>query len=110
MVFAARPAARSEVIQRSSGFGRLEGIEGVSCGVLPAGSQPPIGPATRTFVPMWSGWGDLNSRPPVPQTGALTKLRHSPNAHRGAHGDATAAHRAGGGRKSIAQTRHRARL
>ena len=25
-----------------------------------------------------SGWGDLNSRPSVPQTDALTKLRHSP--------------------------------
>src|SRR3954453_3217625 len=59
---------------------------------------------------MWSGWGDLNSRPPVPQTGALTKLRHSPNAHRSAHADATAPHRGRGGRKSIAQTRHRARL
>jgi hypothetical protein len=27
----------------------------------------------------WSGRRDLNSRPPVPQTGALTKLRHVPN-------------------------------
>jgi hypothetical protein len=25
-----------------------------------------------------SGWGDLNSRPLVPQTSALTKLRYSP--------------------------------
>src|SRR5215207_3147684 len=27
---------------------------------------------------MWSGWGDLNSRPLDPQSSALTKLRHSP--------------------------------
>src|SRR5580692_1864568 len=26
----------------------------------------------------WSGRRDLNSRPPVPQTGALTRLRHAP--------------------------------
>ena len=26
----------------------------------------------------WSGGGDLNSRPPVPQTGALTELRYAP--------------------------------
>jgi hypothetical protein len=26
----------------------------------------------------WSGWRDLNPRPSVPQTDALTKLRHSP--------------------------------
>ena len=26
----------------------------------------------------WSGRRDLNSRPPVPQTGALTGLRHAP--------------------------------
>lgn len=32
---------------------------------------------SRTCV-TWSGWGDLNSRPSVPQTDALTKLRHSP--------------------------------
>ena len=30
----------------------------------------------RGSVP--SGWGDSNSRPPDPQSGALTKLRHSP--------------------------------
>src|SRR5690606_28001480 len=34
------------------------------------------GPATRAI--MWSGWRDLNPRPSVPQTDALTKLRHSP--------------------------------
>ncbi|MEY2967420.1 MAG: hypothetical protein RIQ64_47 [Actinomycetota bacterium] len=28
----------------------------------------------------WSGWRDLNPRPLVPQTSALTKLRHSPYA------------------------------
>lgn len=27
-----------------------------------------------------SGWPDSNRRPPVPQTGALTRLRHSPFA------------------------------
>src|SRR5258706_7840589 len=27
----------------------------------------------------WSERRDLNSRPPVPQTGALTRLRHAPN-------------------------------
>ena len=26
----------------------------------------------------WSERGDLNSRPPVPQTGALTELRYAP--------------------------------
>lgn len=26
----------------------------------------------------WSGWGDLNSRPPRPERGALTKLRYTP--------------------------------
>ena len=29
--------------------------------------------------PIWSGWRDLNPRPLVPQTSALTKLRYSPN-------------------------------
>lgn len=28
--------------------------------------------------PEWSERGDLNSRPPVPQTGALTRLRYAP--------------------------------
>ncbi len=28
----------------------------------------------------WSERGDLNSRPPVPQTGALTGLRHAPTS------------------------------
>jgi hypothetical protein len=27
---------------------------------------------------LWSGRRDLNPRPPVPQTGALTGLRHAP--------------------------------
>ncbi len=27
----------------------------------------------------WSERGDLNSRPPVPQTGALTGLRYAPD-------------------------------
>ena len=27
----------------------------------------------------WSERGDLNSRPPVPQTGALTRLRYAPD-------------------------------
>ena len=36
------------------------------------------GVVTPTTPPDPSGWGDLNSRPPVPQTGALTKLGHSP--------------------------------
>ena len=26
----------------------------------------------------WSAWPDSNWRPPVPQTGALTRLRHTP--------------------------------
>jgi hypothetical protein len=30
---------------------------------------------------LWSGRLDLNQRPPVPQTGALTRLRHAPMAH-----------------------------
>ncbi len=56
------------------------------------GSQhPPIGravhPSEYRRAEVWtdpdlrfysSGWGDLNSRPSVPQTDALTKLRHSP--------------------------------
>src|SRR5262245_6834297 len=29
-------------------------------------------------VSVWSGRRDLNPRPPVPQTGALTGLRHAP--------------------------------
>ena len=28
----------------------------------------------------WSERGDLNSRPPVPQTGALTELRYAPKS------------------------------
>ena len=27
---------------------------------------------------LWSGWGDLNSRPPRPERGTLTKLRYTP--------------------------------
>ena len=35
----------------------------------------------KTYVIQWEKWserGDLNSRPPVPQTGALTGLRYAP--------------------------------
>jgi hypothetical protein len=35
----------------------------------------------RAFKKPWKRWserGDLNSRPPVPQTGALTELRYAP--------------------------------
>ena len=47
--------------------------------------------ATPTAAGRWwlqnvhtlSGWGDLNSRPLVPQTSALTKLRHSPKLRLG---------------------------
>ena len=36
-------------------------------------------PEIRSYLRfLLSGWGDLNSRPSVPQTDALTKLRHSP--------------------------------
>ena len=36
-------------------------------------------PEIRSYLRFFlSGWGDLNSRPSVPQTDALTKLRHSP--------------------------------
>ena len=36
-------------------------------------------PEIRSYLQFFlSGWGDLNSRPSVPQTDALTKLRHSP--------------------------------
>ena len=54
--------------------------------VRPAGHAVPssthAGPE-RVKIPLspaqiLSGWGDLNSRPLVPQTSALTKLRHSP--------------------------------
>jgi hypothetical protein len=31
----------------------------------------------------WSERGDLNSRPPVPQTGALTELRYAPKPNSG---------------------------
>ena len=52
-------------------------------------AQPERTPAVRPETPetakclfklgiCLSGWGDLNSRPSVPQTDALTKLRHSP--------------------------------
>ena len=27
---------------------------------------------------LWSGWADLNRRPPTPEAGALTKLRYTP--------------------------------
>ena len=41
----------------------------------PESGPPEIRSNLRFFL---SGWGDLNSRPSVPQTDALTKLRHSP--------------------------------
>ena len=41
----------------------------------PENGPPEIRSYLRFFL---SGWGDLNSRPSVPQTDALTKLRHSP--------------------------------
>ena len=41
----------------------------------PESRPPEIRSHLRFFL---SGWGDLNSRPSVPQTDALTKLRHSP--------------------------------
>ncbi len=33
---------------------------------------------TENPLDYWSGWGDLNSRPPAPKAGALAKLRHIP--------------------------------
>ena len=33
---------------------------------------------SRACLKDWSERGDLNSRPPVPQTGALTELRYAP--------------------------------
>ena len=50
----------------------------------PAGGQqlrPAAGEGGRhrlSPAPFQSGWRDLNPRPSVPQTDALTKLRHSP--------------------------------
>ena len=41
----------------------------------PESGPPEIRSCLRFYL---SGWGDLNSRPSVPQTDALTKLRHSP--------------------------------
>ena len=35
-------------------------------------------PAREPVQTEWSERGDLNSRPPVPQTGALTELRYAP--------------------------------
>ena len=35
-------------------------------------------PAQTKCLIKWSERGDLNSRPPVPQTGALTELRYAP--------------------------------
>ena len=32
----------------------------------------------KLFIFNWSEWWDLNSRPPVPKTGALARLRHTP--------------------------------
>jgi hypothetical protein len=49
----------------------------------------------------WSGWRDSNPRPSVPQTDALTKLRHSPCA-----GESTSA-RPGLSRLGPAPHRHR---
>src|SRR5688500_290577 len=53
--------------------------------VAPAGAA--AGPGTQKAAPKGgstSGRGDSNSRPPVPQTGALTRLRHVPCPHRSA--------------------------
>ena len=35
-------------------------------------------PLTSFGFLSWSGWGDLNPRPSVPKTDALTKLRYTP--------------------------------
>jgi hypothetical protein len=40
--------------------------------------SPPRSANTEIQREKWSERGDLNSRPPVPQTGALTELRYAP--------------------------------
>src|SRR5581483_5619960 len=40
--------------------------------------EGPVRVAPPPTCTLWSGWGDLNSRPLDPQSSALTKLRHSP--------------------------------
>ena len=47
-----------------------------ACGVIFAGKRLKL----ETQRERWSERGDLNSRPPVPQTGALTELRYAPTA------------------------------
>jgi hypothetical protein len=37
-----------------------------------------LSPVPASHWQTWSERGDLNSRPPVPQTGALTELRYAP--------------------------------
>jgi hypothetical protein len=57
--------------------------------LLNRSSPPPMEPyyssstdivklASSFWGEKWSERGDLNSRPPVPQTGALTELRYAP--------------------------------
>lgn len=54
-------------------------IAGDSLALISLRSGSPFGSPSRSSKSEgWSERGDLNSRPPVPQTGALTELRYAP--------------------------------
>ena len=65
-------------------FERVKGIE-PSPPAWKAGALPLSYTREQSIVRTWSGWSDSNRRPRRPKRRALTKLRHSPSAHRVIH-------------------------
>jgi hypothetical protein len=61
----------------------ISGADKAAADAIAGGSEMSLPVAIGLQFPIcchknWSERGDLNSRPPVPQTGALTELRYAP--------------------------------
>jgi hypothetical protein len=68
---------------RSNG-GLEEGKQRLACDLSATRAEPCRPLISISYSYDWSERGDLNSRPPVPQTGALTRLRYAPAVDPGA--------------------------
>ena len=82
-----KPACRQNPVQFeyplsdvSWQFGPAQGRHpDIAAGTASVARQPRLRSLFAVQGVEWSGWPDLNRRPPAPKAGALTKLRHTPN-------------------------------